>query len=252
MSDLADTVTIVTGGSSGIGRAAATRFAEEGSSVVVADVDEEGGQETVDLIEDDGGEATFVAVDVSDADEVEAMVETAVDTYGGLDYAFNNAGIEGKNTPASDQPMENWDRVIGINLTGVFLCMRAQIPTMLDSGGGAIVNTSSVAGVVGFPGLAPYVASKHGVIGLTKTAAVEYSGEGVRVNAICPGVIETPMVDRAGTDSPEMIEQTIAATPIGRLGEPEEIGDAAVWLCSDDASFVTGEAFVVDGGLVAQ
>ena len=247
-----DTVTIVTGGASGIGRAAATRFAKEGASVVVADVDEGGGSETVDLIEDGGGEATFVATDVTDPEDVQTMVDTAVDTYGGLDHAFNNAGVEGENAPSGEHPLDNWGHVIDINLKGVFLSLRAQIPAMLEDGGGAIVNTSSIAGVVGFPGLAPYVASKHGVIGLTKTAAVEYSGDGVRANAICPGVIDTPMVERTSEETPEQIEQTIAATPIGRLGSPEEIGDAAVWLCSEDASFVTGEAFVADGGLTAQ
>lgn len=247
-----ETVTIVTGGASGIGRAAATRFAREGSNVVVADLDEDGGAETVELIEDSGGEATFVETDISDPDDVQAMVDAAVETYGGLDHAFNNAGIEGENAPSSDQPLDNWDQVINVNLKGVFLSLRAEIPAMLEDGGGAIVNTSSVAGVVGYPGLAPYVASKHGVIGLTKTAAVEYSRDGVRVNAICPGVIDTPMIARADEATGGGTQQIIAATPIGRLGEPEEIGDAAVWLCSDEASFVTGEAFVADGGLTSQ
>lgn len=251
MNGITDAVTIVTGAGSGIGRAAAHRFAAEGARVVAADVDVEGGESTVDAIAEDGGEATFVETDVSEYDDVEAMVETAVDTYGGLDCAFNNAGIEGEDEPASAQPLENWDRVIDVNLKGVFHCLKAEIPAMLDDDGGAIVNTSSVAGVVGFPELSPYVASKHGVIGLTKTTAIEYSGEGVRVNAICPGVIDTPMVQRS-TDAGDGIDMAIAATPIGRLGQPPEIGDAAVWLCSDDASFVTGEAMVVDGGYTSQ
>ncbi|WEL18709.1 MULTISPECIES: glucose 1-dehydrogenase [unclassified Halorhabdus] len=249
MSELQDGVAIVTGGSTGIGAATARRFADEGASVVVADVNVEDGEGTVAEIVEDGGEATFVEVDVSDPAEVEAMVETTVDTYGGLDFAVNNAGIEGENAGTADQPLENWEQVIDVNLKGVFLGMQAEIDAMLEDGGGAIVNMSSIAGQVGFPNLTPYVASKHGVIGLTKTAAVEYSEAGVRVNAICPGVIETPMVE--ATDQ-EMIEQTIAATPIGRLGEPPEIGDAAVWLCSEEASFVTGESLVIDGGYVTQ
>ncbi|CCQ33838.1 3alphaor 20beta-hydroxysteroid dehydrogenase protein [Halorhabdus tiamatea SARL4B] len=249
MSELQDGVAIVTGGSTGIGAATAKRFADEGASVVVADVNVEDGEDTVAEIVDAGGEATFVEVDVTDPAEVEAMVETAVDTYGGLDFAVNNAGIEGENEPTSDQPLDNWEQVIDVNLKGVFVGMQAEIDAMLEDGGGAIVNMSSIAGQVGFPNLTPYVASKHGVIGLTKTASLEYSEAGVRVNAICPGVIETPMVEATDQAS---IEQTIAATPIGRLGEPSEIGDAAVWLCSEEASFVTGESLVIDGGYVSQ
>lgn len=251
MNGISETVTIVTGAGSGIGRSAALRFAEEGSSVVAADVDVEGGEETVNEIESMGGEATFVETDVSDWKDVQTMVETAVEEYGGLDYAFNNAGIEGETEVASDQPLENWDQVIGVNLKGVFLGMKAQLPAMLESGGGAIVNNASIAGVVGFRETTPYVASKHGVLGLTKTAALEYSQQGVRVNAICPGVIDTPMLARS-SEASGTVDQAIAATPIGRLGEPEEIGDVAVWLCSEDASFVTGETMVVDGGYVSQ
>lgn len=252
MNGIDGSTAIVTGGSTGIGRSAAERFAEEGARVVVADVNAEGGKRTVERITDGGGEATFVEADVSDPDDAEATVDAAVETYGGLDFAFNNAGIEGERDPAADQSLENWERVVGVNLKGVFLGMKYQIPTMLEGGGGAIVNTSSIAGVVGFGELMPYVASKHGVVGMTKTAAIEYSGEGVRVNAICPGVIDTPMVERTKAESPETIEGVEAATPIGRIGRPEEIGDAAVWLCSDDASFVTGESLVVDGGYVIQ
>jgi len=252
MNGIQDAVAIVTGGSTGIGHAAALRFAAEGANVVVADVNVEDGEQTVAEIRDAGGEATFVEADVSDEVDADALVQTAVDTYGGLDFAFNNAGIEGESSPASEQPTSNWDRVIDVNLKGVFLGMRAQIPAMLEDGGGSIVNTASIAGVVGFPGLSPYVASKHGVIGLTKTAAAEFSSDGVRVNAICPGVIETPMVQRSQEETPEQMEQVTAATPMGRLGQPEEIGDAAVWLCSDDASFVTGESLVIDGGYVTQ
>jgi len=252
MNGIQDSVAIVTGASSGIGRAAARRFAEEGARVVAADVDADGGSETAEAIRDAGGEATFVETDVSDRADVEAMVETAVDRYGGLDFAFNNAGIEGRNDSLVDQTDDNWERVIDINLKGIFLGLQAEIPAMLDDGGGVIVNTSSIAGVVGFQGVSPYVASKHGVIGLTKTAALEYGREGVRVNAISPGVIETPMVERAAAANPEMIEAVSEATPMGRVGNPEEIGDAAVWLCSDDASFVTGETLVIDGGYVSQ
>lgn len=252
MNGISDGVAIVTGGGSGIGRATATRFASEGARVVVTDVDVDGGEETVSQIEADGGEATFLEADVTDEDDVKATVETAVDTYGGLDFAFNNAGIEGANESSSQQSRSNWDQVIDINLTGVFLGIREQLPAMLEDGGGAIVNTASVAGLLGFPNLSPYVASKHGVLGLTKTAAVEFSADGVRVNAVCPGVIETPMVARTREEDPEMMEQTAAATPIGRLGDPEEIAAAVVWLCSDDASFVTGESLVVDGGYSVQ
>jgi len=252
MDGISGSTAIVTGGGSGIGREAAVRFGEEGANVVVADVNVDGSEETAELVREAGGDATVIETDVSDPADVEAMVDAAVETYGGLDYAFNNAGIEGESEPAGEHPLDNWKQGIDVNLKGVYLCMRYELPAMLESGGGSIVNTSSIAGLVAFPGLSPYVASKHGVIGLTKTAAVEYSREGVRVNAISPGVIDTPMVQRSEEDDPEMMEQVTAATPIGRLGAPEEIGDAAVWLCSEDASFVTGETLVIDGGYVAQ
>lgn len=252
MQGITDGVALVTGGGSGIGRATANRFADEGASVVLSDVDVEGGKQTVAEIEDDGGDAVFVEADVTDEDAASELVETAMDTYGGLDFAFNNAGIEGANDPANEQSMSNWQQVIDVNLTGVFLGLREQIPAMLEDGGGSIVNTASIAGILGFPNLSPYVSSKHGVIGLTKTAALEFSAEGVRVNAVCPGVIETPMVARTKEEDPETIEGTIAATPIDRLGQPDEIASAVVWLCSEDSSFVTGESLVVDGGFSIQ
>jgi len=246
-------VALVSGASSGIGRATAKRFAAEGASVVAADVDVEGGEETISQIESDGGEATFVEVDVTDESDLATAVETAVDTYGGLDFAFNNAGIEGDQVGFPDQDDANWDRVLDINLNGVFYAMREEIPAMLESGdGGAIVNTSSIAGILGFPNLSPYVASKHGVVGLTRSAAVEFSSEDLRVNAVLPGVIDTPMVARAGEADAESMEQTIAAIPAKRLGQPEEIASAVVWLCSEDASYVTGQPLPVDGGYSVQ
>lgn len=253
MNGIEGNVTLVSGAASGIGRATALRFAKEGASVVAADIDVEGGEETVSRIESDGGEAVFVQTDVTDESDISTAVETAVDTYGGLDFAFNNAGIEGDQVSFPEQDNSNWERVLDINLNGVFLAVREEIPAILDSGGGgAIVNTASIAGILGFPNLSPYVASKHGVVGLTKTAAVEFSSDGLRVNAVLPGVIDTPMVQRSGEQDPESTEQTIATTPAGRLGEPSEIASTVVWLCSEDASFVTGQSLAVDGGYSIQ
>lgn len=248
MRGIEDGVALVTGAASGIGRETARRFAMEGASVVAADIDAEGGEETVSQIETDGNEAAFVEADVTDDASVAGAVETAVDTYGGLDFAFNNAGIEGEQVGFPDQENANWERVLGINLTGVFYAMREEIPEILEDGGGAIVNTSSIAGALGFPNLSPYVASKHGVVGLTKSAAVEFSADGLRVNAVLPGVIDTPMVQRSGEQDPETTEQTTAAIPADRLGKPEEIAATVVWLCSEDASYVTGHPLPVDGG----
>ncbi|WP_042662803.1 glucose 1-dehydrogenase [Haloferax sp. ATB1] len=245
-------VALVSGAASGIGRATAQRFAEEGASVVAADIDVEGGEETVSRIESEGGEATFIETDVTDEDDLAAAVETAVDTYGSLDFAFNNAGIEGGDAVFSEQDDANWNQVLDINLNGVFFAMREEIPAMMESGGGAIVNTASVAGILGFPNLSPYVASKHGVVGLTKSAAVELSSDGLRVNAVLPGVIDTPMSARAGDQDPEVMEQTTAGIPARRLGQPEEIAATVVWLCSEDASYVTGQSIAVDGGFSVQ
>lgn len=245
-------IVLVTGGGSGIGRATALVFAREGAKVVIADVVVSGGEETVRLIKAAGGEAVFVKADVSKAADVEALIKQTVDTYGRLDCAFNNAGIEGDMASTADCTEENWDRTVAIDLKGVWLCLKYEIPQMLKQGGGAIVNTASVAGLVGFSGLPAYVAAKHGVNGLTKTAALEYAKAGIRVNAVCPGVIKTPMVDRLFSSQPHAGEAIAALEPVGRLGKPEEIGEAVVWLCSDAASFVTGLPMAVDGGLVAQ
>lgn len=245
-------VAIVTGGGSGIGRATALAFAREGAKVVVADVVVAGGEQTVRLIKAAGGEAIFVKTDVAKGAEVEALVTKTIATYGRLDCAFNNAGIEGQLTSTVEASEANWDRVIDINLKGVWLCMKHEIAQMLTQGGGAIVNTASAAGLIGIAGGSAYVASKHGVNGLTKTAALEYAKQGIRVNAVCPGVIRTPMVERGMVSNPQMMEAMVAVEPIGRLGKPEEIAEAVVWLCSDAASFVTGLPMAVDGGWTAQ
>ena len=249
---LAGKVAVVTGGSSGIGRATALIFAREGAKVVVADVNVEGGAETVRLLNAAGGEAVFVQTDVARAAEVETLVKKAVETYGRLDCAFNNAAIEGVIQPTVEYAEAHWDRVLAINLKGVWLCMKYEIQQMLKQGGGAIVNTASVAGLIGLPGFSAYVAAKHGVTGLTRTAALEYAKAGIRVNAVCPGAIRTPMFERGARDNPGIEEQIVAMEPVGRMAAPAEVGEAVVWLCSDAASFVTGLPMVVDGGWVAQ
>ena len=245
-------IALVTGAGSGIGRATALVFAREGAKVVVADVVVDGGEETVRLIKAAGGEAIFVKADMAKAAEVEAMVQKAVATYGRLDCAHNNAGIEGATGKTADYREEDWDRVIRINLTGVWFCMKYEISQMLKQGGGAIVNTASDAGLLGVPQMPAYVASKHGVVGLTKTAALEYAKSGIRVNAVCPGVIKTPMVERITAQRAGRAERMAAAEPVGRMGKPEEIAEAVVWLCSEAASFVTGLPMPVDGGIAAQ
>ena len=244
-------VALVTGASSGIGKATALAFAREGARVVVADI-QSCGASTVKEIEESGGTALFVQMDVSNPEEVAAMVQTAVTAYGGLDIAFNNAGIEGTPAPTADCTPENWDRTIAVNLTGAWFCMKEELEQMLRQHHGVIVNCASVAGLVGFRGSPAYVASKHGLVGLTKTAALEYATDGIRVNAICPGVIDTPMIERFTGGNPELEAQLNAAEPMGRMGHPEEIADAVLWLCSDGASFTTGQAIAVDGGWVAQ
>lgn len=245
-------VALVTGAGSGIGRASALAFGREGAAVVVADVNEEGGQQTVDRIHDTGGDATFVRTDVADAGEVEALIAQTLATYDRLDYAHNNAGVSGPLGPlTADYPEDAWERVIATNLKGVWLCLKYELPALLQSGGGAIVNTASVAGLVGSAGLSAYVASKHGVVGLTKTAALEYAQRGIRINAVCPGLIHTGMTAAGLTDA--QAERRLAAGhPLNRIGQPEEVAAAVVWLCSDAASFVTGHALPVDGGFVAR
>lgn len=252
MSELTGKVAIVTGASAGIGRAAAHALAAEGATVVVADVDDARGTQVVTEITDKGGRGRFIHTDVTDDAAVEAMVRQTIDEFGGLDLAFNNAGIEGQQGVTHECTPENWQRTIAVNLTGVWTCMRHEIPWMIARGGGSIVNCASVAGLVGFPNLPAYVASKHGVVGLTKSAALDYAESGVRVNAVCPGVIDTEMVQRFTGGQPEAEAAMIAMEPVGRLGQPEEIADAVVWLCSDRSSFTTGQALAVDGGFVAR
>lgn len=244
---------MVTGGASGIGRASALLFAKEGARVVVADVSDEGGDGTLDLIRKEGtGEGVFVHTDVSRTRDVQEMIQTAVRRFGKLDVLFNNAGIEGPSQNTADYPEDAFDTVIAINLKGVWLGMKYGIPAMLANGGGSIINTTSVAGLVGFQGISGYCASKGGIVQLTKTAALEYAKQKVRVNAIAPGVIRTPMVERFTKGKQDLENVLVQTEPVGRLGEPNEIAAAALFLASDESSFITGHILVVDGGFVAQ
>lgn len=247
---LYDKVALVTGGAMGIGKTTAQIFAREGARIVVVDIEAGGGEETVRLIKAAGGDALFVKCDVTKAMEVKAAIKKTVDTYGRLDCAFNNAGIgiPGTTVECSE---EDWDRVLEVNLKGVWLCMKYELSQMLIQGGGVIVNTSSAGGLIGTPGIAAYTASKHGVVGLTRTAALEHVTSGIRVNAVCPGSVPTPMLDPV-VNHPEMKAMLESKHPMGRFGTTEEIAEAVVWLCSDRASYVTGVAFPVDGGVTAQ
>jgi NAD(P)-dependent dehydrogenase (short-subunit alcohol dehydrogenase family) len=243
---------LVTGSGSGIGRATALLFAREGARVIVSDVNVSGAEETVAAIQKKGGEARFIRCDVSKPTEVEALIRGAVEAFGRLDCAVNNAGISGAIGPTGDYPEEAWDRVIATNLTGVWLCMKQEIQQMLKQGGGSIANTASVAGLVGFPMAPAYTAAKHGVVGLTKVAALEYAKANIRINAVCPGLVRTPMITDTTSKNPQIEQALIAEEPVGRMADPEEIAEALVWLCSGAASFITGAALPVDGGAVAR
>jgi NAD(P)-dependent dehydrogenase (short-subunit alcohol dehydrogenase family) len=243
---------LVTGAASGIGRATALLLAREGARVALCDVDEAAGKETVAAIAKQGAEACFLRADVTDEAQVEAAVRTSLEHYGRLDCAVNNAGITGAGGAIAEISLEAWSRTLAVNLTGVFLCMKHELPVMQRQGAGSIVNVASGAGLIAVPGLSPYCASKHGVLGLTKTAALENARTGVRVNAVCPGSTDTPMLRSAMEGSPDVEKLVLSSVPGGRLGRPEEIAEAAVWLCSDRASFVTGESMLVDGGSVAR
>lgn len=250
MHGLEGKVAIVTGGGSGIGQSTALAFARERVKVIVSDVDEQGGNETVRLIEAQGGEARFVRADVSKPAEVEQLVRATVEAFGALHFACNNAGIGGPAAPTGEYPIDGWEQVIAINLSGVFYCMRYQIPEMLKAGGGVIVNMASILGTVGYAQSPAYVAAKHGVVGLTKTAALEYSSQGIRVSAVCPAFIRTPLIEE--NLAQDVRDYLVTQHPVGRLGEPEEVAELVVWLCSDAASFIMGSPILVDGGYVAQ
>ena len=241
---------LVTGGGYGIGRAAALAFARRGAKVVVADVDVKNGEETVHRIKVAGGDAIFVKTDVSQEAEVEALIKKTIETYGKLDCAFNNAGIHKVFVSTIEFTEKDWNEMIDINLKSVWLCMKYEIPEMLKQGKGAIVNTSSAAGLIAAPSNPAYPASKHGVVGLTKSTAVEFARRGIRVNCICPGPTRTGMHDSLVAVAPQIVDAMNTKVPMGRIGEPEEVAAAAIWLCSDEASYITGHALPVDGGLV--
>jgi NAD(P)-dependent dehydrogenase (short-subunit alcohol dehydrogenase family) len=252
--DYSGKVAFVTGAASGIGRATALAFAKEGASVAVADVSEKGSQETVRLIEQDGGRAIAVQCDVTKPADIQTALDKTIEAFGRLDFAFNNAGIEPKKpAPTAEYDDEEWNRIIDVNLRGVFLCMKREIPLILKHGeGGAIVNTSSGAGVIGIKGSPAYTAAKHGLLGLTKAAALDYAAQNIRINAVCPGYIETPMMDRFTGGTPEGRAKVVSEEPVGRMGKPEEIASAVLWLCSEGAAFMVGHSLVIDGGQTVQ
>lgn len=245
-------VALVTGASSGIGLVTAQRFARLGAKVVLSDINDEAGNQAAEQIRSDGGEASYIHADVSSYDDVASLMRQIDETYGQLDFAFNNAGIEGEIGPIEQSSLENWHRVIAVNLSSVFYCMKEQIPLMKRNGGGVIINCSSIAGLVGTQGSGVYGASKHGVIGLTRSAAIEHAQAGIRVNAVCPGAIKTVLVERVITEHPEMKEMIDNLHPIGRMGEPEEVAAAVTWLCQTESAFVTGIALPIDGALTAR
>ena len=249
--DMTGKVALVTGGGSGIGRATVLAFAKRGATVATVDVDEAGGAETVRLAAEQGADVDFWCVDVSQASEVEAMVKRVVETHGRLDYAYNNAGIEGPTGSLVDCSEADFDRLTAINFKGVWLCMKYEYPAMLASGGGAIVNTSSISGLKGSATLGPYTGTKFGVAGLMRSAALEFGEKGVRVNAVCPGTIDTPMVERLWGADPKKNRQLLEGTPLHRQGDPSEVAEVVVWLCSDAASYVNGNMMKVDGGYLA-
>lgn len=252
MGILKDKVVIVTGGANGIGRATSLLCAREGAKLVIADIDVEGGTLTEKLITDTGGEAMFVETDVTWPLQIDELIGCATTRFGHIDAAFNNAGIEGIPAPIDKSTEDNWRRVLDVNLTSIFNCLRLEVSAIAQSGGGSIVNCASVAGLVGFEGSAAYVASKHGIVGLTKAAALDLAQRHIRVNAVCPGVVDTDMITRITRHSAEVQRDMALMQPMGRMGHPQEIGELVAWLLSDRASFITGQAIAADGGLVAR
>ena len=251
MKEFIGKVALVTGAASGIGRTTAQFYGREGARVVVSDISEEVGEETVRLIKKSGGDAVFIRTDVSDPVQCEALVKGALDAFGRLDFACNNAGIGGESNSTADYSLESWHKVIAVNLSGVFYCMRYEIPAMLETGGGAIINMASILGQVGFASAPAYVAAKHGVVGLTKNAAIEYARDGIRINSVGPAFIRTPMIAELESNQ-ETYEALVSLHPMGRLGEAAEVAELVVWLSSDRSSFVTGAYYPVDGGFLAR